>query len=500
MKNKKTLYININGEEIQSTESLTVVGKPEDAVVNKFYFELGKEIAKGVDAPGIGEVKKRSLVTEFEAFKPEAFRSITRQWESLKVALLGESPEGTRRITLPKEYHDWLKYHSNPAYNAIAESLAGRGNAVEVNIGKIYRNAIVNLLNCIDTDEHYGWFVVNDSLVDDDSAISQSVFERMDGIAFVPYEGVEVCFSCNVANATLYVDGTALGSASGRYALGYGTHSVKASAEGYEDYTGSLEATGGRQSFGIAMRSKEGQPLTFTVKGVSFRMLPVEGGTFWMGAQSTNPNGKNYDSDAEAWEKPVHKVTLSSYYMGETQVTQALWQAVMGGNPSHYSGSNLPVEQVSWHDCKTFIDKLNRQCSGQLKGKRFALPTEAQWEYAARGGKKNKGYKYSGSNTIGDVAWYGCNSGRTTHAVGTKTPNELGLYDMSGNVWEWCQDWYGSYGSSAQTDPAGPSTGSLRVFRGGSWDRSARDCRVSYRSYDSPDSTSIILGLRLSLR
>ena len=493
MKNKKTLYININGEDIQSTESLTVVGKPEDAVVNKFYFELGKEIAKGVDAPGIGEVKKRSLVTEFEAFNPEAFRSITRQWESLKVALLGESPEGTRRITLPKEYHDWLKYHSNPAYNAIAESLAGRGNAVEVNIGKIYRNAILNLLNCIDTDKRYGRFVVNDNLVDDDSAISQGVFERIGGIAFAAYEGAEVCFTCNVAKATLYVDGTALGSASGRYALGYGTHSVKASAEGYEDYTGSLEATGGRQSFGIAMRSKEGRPLTFTVKGVSFKMLPVEGGTFTMGATSEQ------GSDAYDDEKPTHSVTLSSYHMGETEVTQALWQAVMGSNPSYFKGSNLPVENVSWDDCQTFINKLNQQCAGQLNGRQFRLPTEAEWEYAARGGKKSKGYKYSGSNTIGDVAWYDGNSGRTTHAVGTKTPNELGLYDMSGNVWEWCQDWYDSYSSSAQTDPTGPTSGSYRVYRGGGWIISARSCRVSRRCNYYPGSTFNGLGLRLAL-
>ena len=498
----KTLYININGEDIQSTESLTVVGNPEDAVVNKFYFELGKEIAKGVDAPGIGEVKKRSLVTEFEAFKPEAFRSITRQWESLKVVLLGEHPEGTRKITLPEEYLNWLRYHSNPAYNAIAESLAGRGNAVEVNIGKIYRNAIVNLLNCIDTDERYGRFVVNDNLVDDDSALSQGVSERIGGIAFSPFEAAEVCFTCNAAKATLYVDGAALGSASGRYALGYGTHSVKASAEGYEDYTGSLEATGGRQSFGIAMRSKEGQPLTFTVNGVTFRMLPVEGGTFWMGAQSTDPNGKNYVPVASDDESPVHQVTLSSYHMGETEVTQALWQAVMGSNPSYFKGNNLPVENVSWDDCQTFIDKLNQHCAGQLNGRQFRLPTETEWEYAARGGKKSKGYKFSGSNinTIGDVAWYDVNSGRTTHAVGTKTPNELGLYDMSGNVWEWCQDWYGSYGSSAQTDPAGPSTGWHRVDRGGCWRYWAGLCCVSSRSLSTPGGTFSDLGLRLSLR
>ena len=497
MKNMKTLYININGEDIQSTENMTVVGKPDDAIVNKFYFELGKEIARGVDAPGIGEVKKKSLVTEFEAFNPDAFGSIARQWESLKVVLLGEHPEGTRKITLPEEYLNWLRYHINPAYNAIAESLAARGNAVEVSIGKIYRNAIGNLLNCIDTDERYGRFVVNDNLVDDDSAISQSVFERVGGIAFAPFEVPEVCFSCNAATATLYVDGTVLGTASGRYALVYGTHSLKATAEGYEDYTGSLDVGGGRQSFGIAMRSKEDQPLTFTVKGVSFRMMPVEGGTFTMGATA--------EQGGDAWEdeKFTHSVTLSSYYMGETQVTQALWQAVTGSNPSNFTGdSRRPVESVSWNGCQDFITKLNQLCASQLNGKRFALPTEAEWEYAARGGKKSRGYKYSGSNTIGDVAWYYGNSGDTTHAVGTKQANELGLYDMSGNVDELCQDWYNSsyYSSSPQNNPAGPASGKYRVDRGGSWSYYARNCRVSDRGSYSPGSTYDSLGLRLSLR
>ena len=182
-------------------------------------------------------------------------------------------------------------------------------------------------------------------------------------------------------------------------------------------------------------------------------------------------------SDAYSDEKPVHQVTLSDYYIGETEVTQELWQAVMGSNPSSFTGSGLlPVEYVSWDDCQTFITKLN-----VLTGMQFRLPTEAEWEFAARGGNSSQGYKYSGSNNIDDVAWYGSNSNYNTHEVGTKAPNELGLYDMSGNVWEWCQDWYGSYSSSAQTNPTGPTSGSYRVFRGGGWGSIARACRVSYR-------------------
>ena len=196
-------------------------------------------------------------------------------------------------------------------------------------------------------------------------------------------------------------------------------------------------------------------------------------------------------------------MTLSSYFIGETEVTQALWQAVMGSNPSYFKGNlQRPVEQVSWNDCQTFITKLN-----QMTGKTFRLPTEAEWEFAARGGNKNQGYKYAGSNTISDVAWYYDNSyalGSSspdygTHTVATKSPNELELYDMSGNVWEWCQDWYGAYSSDAQTNPAGPSSGSGRVSHSGSVYSGAASCRVSMRSSTAPTNSNYNLGLRLAL-
>ena len=224
---------------------------------------------------------------------------------------------------------------------------------------------------------------------------------------------------------------------------------------------------------------------TFTVEGVSFRMVRVEGGTFLMGSK---------DSKAESDEKPMHLVTLSTYSIGETEVTQELWQAVMGSNPSYFKGAKRPVEKVSWEDCQQFIQKLN-----QLTGKRFRLPTEAEWEYAARGGNKSKGYKYAGGNDIGSVAWYSGNSGNATHDVATKQANELGLYDMSGNVYEWCQDWYGKYTRGAQTNPTGPQGGSIRVYRGGSWGSSAGDCRSSYRFGNAPSYIGGFLGLRLAL-
>lgn len=231
------------------------------------------------------------------------------------------------------------------------------------------------------------------------------------------------------------------------------------------------------------------QPLEtkiYTVNGVQFKMVLVEGGTFLMGATSE----QQYPNDEE---KPVHQVTLSSFCVGETEVTQELWEAVMGANPSNWKGSKLPVEQVSWYDCQTFIMKLN-----ELTGVSFRLPTEAEWEYAARGGNQSKGYMYSGSNTINEVAWHSDNSDSKTHQVATKKSNELGLYDMSGNVWEWCQDWFGSYSSSEQTNPTGSSTGSERVYRGGSWRCHRSFSRVSFRNCYMPSFTVCELGLRLA--
>ena len=223
--------------------------------------------------------------------------------------------------------------------------------------------------------------------------------------------------------------------------------------------------------------------------GITIDMVKVEAGTFMMGA--TSEMQKPYDD-----EKPVHQVTLTNnYYMGKYEVTQSLWQAVMGSNPSDFKGDDLPVERVSWNDCQEFVSKLNG-----LTGKKFRLPTEAEWEYAARGGKKSRGYQYSGCSNISDVAWCARNSRSKTHPVGMKQANELGIYDMSGNVYEWCQDWYGgSYVNSSQTNPTGAVSGSYRVCRGGSWYYNARYCRSSYRYYFTPGIRSSILGLRLVL-
>ena len=230
---------------------------------------------------------------------------------------------------------------------------------------------------------------------------------------------------------------------------------------------------------------KAGQVTTFTANGVKFAMVYVEGGTFQMG------NETGLDS-----EKPVHEVKLNSFQIGQIEVTQELWEAVMGTNPCKFKGNKRPVEQVNWYDCQEFITKLN-----ELTGKHFRLPTEAEWEFAARGGTKSKGYKYSGSDDAEDVAWCESNSGSTTHEVATKAPNELGIYDMSGNVEEWCQDRYDPnyYSISVVNNPTGPASGSDRVLRGGNWWRDARDGCVSSRYYNSPENRPFNSGLRLAL-
>lgn len=226
----------------------------------------------------------------------------------------------------------------------------------------------------------------------------------------------------------------------------------------------------------------------FIAHNVMIEMVRVEGGTFTMGATAEQA------SDAFSDELPTHKVTLSPFLIGKYEVSQTLWLAVMGENPSVNTGINLPVDNVTWSECQTFITKLN-----ELTGKNFRLLTEAEWEYAARGGNKSKGYKYSGSNNLGDVAWYIDNSNNTSHAMGTKAPNELGIYDMTGNVMEWVSDWKGSYSSRAQTNPTGPDSGTYRVNRGGSYGNVERLSRITNRNSIDPNMSSKTMGLRLCL-
>lgn len=211
------------------------------------------------------------------------------------------------------------------------------------------------------------------------------------------------------------------------------------------------------------------------IEKIKNNMVFVEGGSFTMGA--TVQIGTIDYSDS----KPIHQVTVSSYFIGRYEVTQEEWQIVMGANPSKYKGLRRPVENISWEDCQLFISRLN-----EITGEKFRLPTEAEWEFAARGGTNSKGYIYSGSNVPDEVAWYGQN---TTKKVGQKKANELGIFDMSGNVYEWCQDYYGAYKETSQTRPMGPSSGTDRVLRGGCWYLGSEGCTVFCR-HDRCESCS----------
>lgn len=246
------------------------------------------------------------------------------------------------------------------------------------------------------------------------------------------------------------------------------------------------------------------EEITVTVNGVSFVMKYVEGDKFVMGSQSVGRQWANFDSEADGVETPPHYVSVSSFYMGETEVTQGLWEAVMGTTveqlrdkvnpewPLRGVGTDYPMYFVSWVDCQAFVSKLN-----QLTGKSFRLPTEAEWEYAARGGKRSDGNKYAGSRHMGLAGWYYMNSSSGTHPVKGKAANELGLYDMSGNVWEWCSDWFGVYERLFQSNPQGPSEGQERVLRGGGWAYYASRCRVSFRYRYSPEYCNSSFGFRL---
>ncbi|MCM1169796.1 MAG: formylglycine-generating enzyme family protein [Bacteroides sp.] len=237
---------------------------------------------------------------------------------------------------------------------------------------------------------------------------------------------------------------------------------------------------------------------TETALGMEMKMVYVGSGTFLMGCTLDNVSACNVN------ERPAHRVSLSSFGIGMYEVTQSQWEKVMGSTIQQQrdkyassaslqgNGADYPMYYVSWEDAQAFCEKLS-----VASGKRYALPTEAQWEYAARGARKSVNKTYSGSNTVDGVAWYTSNGGSSAHTVGGKTPNELGIHDMSGNVWEWCADWYGTYDETMNDDPTDPATGTQRVARGGSRSSSANDCRVSFRTSFKATEASNLIGFRV---
>mgnify|MGYP003294070635 CR=1 FL=1 len=266
----------------------------------------------------------------------------------------------------------------------------------------------------------------------------------------------------------------------------------------------------------VAMPEQDVNIKSFTVNGVSFRMIAVKGGTFTMGL---TPKQKEFKEDigdeASNYDKNAHRVTLTyDYHIGETEVTQELWKAVMGTNPSRLNGDDYkqhPVDSVRWDTCQVFVTKLNEILAAQLNGRTFRLPTDAEWEYAARGGHKkdhdkDQEYIFAGSDDANEVAWYSIKGKQDlsySQPVTRKMPNELGLYDMSGNVEEWCQNYYYDYTTNPQNDPMGPETGDKRVTRGGRWKINSGDgsrfCRVGYRYKTNLLDHHDYIGLRLAL-
>lgn len=309
----------------------------------------------------------------------------------------------------------------------------------------------------------------------------------------MPQKTFEVSFHGNPALVYVYIDDVYMGTTFNSIELSVGTHQLKLHLDGYKDFVSSIDIseTGSNQvvyEMDANKSSKELEQLRI-FQELESDMIFVQGGSFTMGATR--------EQESEAWddEKPAHQVTLNSFYICKFEVTQELWQAVMGNEETlKLTEKKKPIFGVNYEMCIRFLYKLN-----SMTGKNYRLPTEAEWEYACRGGNQGRGYKYSGSNNVSDVAWFSGNAHSKVFNVGMKLPNELGLYDMSGNVWEWCSDSWGEYDKKSQINPKGPNSGERMVLRGGSCAWDAFNCRVSRRFNASSFYDGSDYGFRLAL-
>ena len=436
----KTLYIQIDsnslpkgcGEDVEVLDCCCIndfCSLLGDALVGDLKDENGKPFYRLINPVG-------KLLMDFKEVDEKIFNTIIEKWYDILGNILHKGVQNIAlTIQFPQQYVDWLIHNDNPYFEQVGKNLR-------------YNNGIITL----SPDE-----IVDDIIASLSYKVSYFLKEKKNDVSFVVFSNPLI------RNSSFIIK--------------------KVKFDGMEF----LRYDSWKEHIIKKWEKEEDLPeIVLTVNGISFKMIHVEGGEFMMGATSEQ------EADAFDDEKPPHRVTVSSYYIGETEVTQSLWQAVMGRNPSKFQGANRPVENVSWDDCQTFIFKLN-----SLTGKNFRLPTEAEWEFAARGGNKSHAYKYSGSNEINKVAWFKNNSDKGTHSVKIKGKNELGIYDMSGNVWEWCQDFHSSYSSASQTDPVGISANAFRISRGGCWNSNPRRCRVSFRGGNAPDDRDF-LGMRLA--
>ena len=300
----------------------------------------------------------------------------------------------------------------------------------------------------------------------------------------VAYDGPTgiVTITSNVPNADVYVDGEKMSSVTPySYKGPEGKHTVELKAAGYNDERAMIDVE-------LNKKLKQHIPMraagSFSVNGISYEMIKVPAGSVYMGSTAKNDKRTTFN-----YEQPVHEVTLRGYSIGKTEVTQALWEEIMGSNPSINKGPNFPVENVTWKDCQEFIQKLNERC-----GTSFRLPTEAEWEYAARSRGTDPCDEFSGSSQLAKVAHVGV----CTNYVGMKQPNALGIYDMSGNVAEWCSDWLGKYTAVKENNPTGPKMGVRKIIRGGSYKDEESSLRNAYRGHEKPGDSSSTIGLRLA--
>lgn len=395
-----------------------------------------------------------NLLMCFKAIDEKTFNLIAEKWYDILGNILHKGTEEKDiAFRFPQQYIDWLLRNNNPYYEQVGKELQKKNGTIFIPSEDIMDNIVMSLSN----------------------KVSQAFQEKKGDISFVVFSNPIIQNSSNIVKIVCMEDSQA-------YVL-----------ERIEWENQLKEAS--KEQISISNIDDEAEKLNLLeendliikVKDVSFKMIYVKGGTFTMGA--TYEQG----SSAESRERPNHIVTLSNFYIGETVVTQALWIAIMGDNPSEYKGLNYPVQRITWYRSQEFINKLN-----SLTGHNFRLPTEAEWEFAARGGIKSRHFKYAGSNDINKVGWSNRNYREGPHPVALKSPNELGLFDMSGNVHEWCNDWYGKHESSSQNNPKGPTFGNKKVARGGFWYVSDSVSRVTCRRRWNPSSHGFSFRLALS--
>lgn len=448
-----TLYILIDNNSLSERYNEDI--KELDChCINDFCSLIGYTVIGDLkDENGKPFTQVGSLLLDFKKANYTSFETIIQQWYGCLCGMLQNGIQGQNIFKLPQEFVNWLVFHEIDYYVSIGKKLQENGASIVLDSQELYEDIIPNIINKIK------------------KKISETKF---DNIAFSDYNITAESFIVKELNKTIE---------------DFSSLFMKR-----VDWERQLKEKTKEQISTPNIDDEPEKPalleekdVIIKVKDVSFKMIFVKGGTFTMGA--TYEQG----SSAESRERPNHIVTLSNYFIGETVVTQALWTAIMGDNPSEFKGLNYPVQRITWYRSQEFINKLN-----SLTGHNFRLPTEAEWEFAARGGVKSKNYKYAGSNNINEVGWYYRNTAEGPHPVAQKKPNELGLFDMSGNVHEWCNDWYGKYESSSQNNPKGPTFGNKKVARGGFWNASDCVSRVTCRRRWNPSSHGFSFRLALS--